>query len=87
MYQCSKCHEILQSTKTGGVALDTMSYSKAVIDGFQPHQSLPLFLLASNPHCLVLVGSRNGFKRDFTIKLKQLRAFPVMVDISVKKPP
>jgi len=27
------------------------------------------------PHCFVLVGSRNGFERDFTIKLKQeLRA-------------
>ena len=23
-----------------------------------------------NTHCLVLVGSRNGFLRDFTIKLK-----------------
>jgi len=22
------------------------------------------------PHCLVLVGSTNGFERDFTIKLK-----------------
>jgi len=25
-------------------------------------------------HCLVLVGSRNGFERCFKIKLKQLRA-------------
>ena len=23
-------------------------------------------------YCLVLVGSRNGFERDFTIKLKQI---------------
>ena len=24
------------------------------------------------PYCLVLVGSRNGFERDFTIKLKSI---------------
>ena len=25
------------------------------------------------PYCLVLVGSRNGFERDFTIELKEIK--------------
>jgi len=25
------------------------------------------------PYCLVLVGSRNGLERDFTIELKQIK--------------
>jgi len=25
-----------------------------------------------NPHCLVLIGSRNGLKSDFTIDLKTI---------------
>ena len=32
----------------------------------------PLFIWGNTlyPYCLVLVGSRNGFERDFTIELK-----------------
>ena len=32
----------------------------------------PVFPLGKKlyPHCLVLVGSRNGFEHEFTIKLK-----------------
>ena len=29
------------------------------------------------PHCLVLVGSRNGFKRDFTIELNEIEGLAV----------
>jgi len=34
-------------------------------------------------YCLVLVGSRNGFNRDFIIKLKKLRAL-WKIDLNVK---
>ena len=32
--------------------------------------TLPTTLSTSTPYCLVLVGSRNGIERGFTIKLK-----------------
>ena len=40
-----------------------------------PNQRLPLFAWAKNLylHCLVLVGSRNVFNRDFKIELKQIQ--------------
>ena len=39
--------------------------------GSSPIKKPPLFPWARNyPYCFVLVGSRNGFERDFTIELK-----------------
>jgi len=53
----------------GDVAVDSASDSPSISCGFEPHQRRPLFLeQGAGPSCLVLVGSRNGFKYDFTIK-------------------
>ena len=47
--------------------------TNVAVNGFEPHQSIVSLskkrycLIA---YCLVLVGSRKGFERDFTIKLK-----------------
>ena len=35
------------------------------------------------PYCLVMVGARNRFERDFTIELNRLRAL-WKIDITVK---
>ena len=39
-----------------------------------PPSKVPIisFIKNSYPHCLVLVRSRNGFERDFTMELKQI---------------
>ena len=42
---------------------------------FEPHQKLPPVVSLSKkmyPHCLVLVGSRNGFQRDLHTHKKLL---------------
>jgi len=36
-----------------------------------------------NPYSLVLVGSRNGFERDFTIELKEIEGLEE-IDLNVK---
>ena len=40
--------------------------------GFEPQAKAPVVSLSKKlyPCCFVLVGSRNGFERDFTIELK-----------------
>ena len=35
-----------------------------------PHPPIVSLSKKRYPHCLVLVGSRNGFERDFTIEFK-----------------
>ena len=46
------------------------------INCFIEQETLPLY-------CLVLVGSRNGFERDFTIQLNKSRAL-WKIDLNVK---
>jgi len=36
------------------------------------------------PYCLVLVGSKNGFERDFTIELNKVRPL-WKIDLNVNK--
>jgi len=52
------------------------------------HQKFPVisFIKNSYPHCLVLVGSRNGFERDFTIELKQIEGLIVDSNLCKKAP-
>jgi len=45
--------------------------SNVEVMGSRPSKALAVSLIRKlYPYCLVLVGSRNGFERDFTIELK-----------------
>ena len=57
------------------------SDSHSVILEFEPHNKAIVVSLSMKlyHHCLALVGSRNGFERDFTIELKSMVG-PIMLD-------
>ena len=64
------------------VAHLTHTWWMPVSCAFEHHQRPPVVSLRKKlyPCCIVLVGSRNGFERDFTIKLRALWK----IDLNVK---
>ena len=60
-----------------------LSHNVSVVDSSPSKDPVVSLSKKHYPYCLVLVGSSNGFERDFTIELNKLRAL-WKIDLNIK---